>query len=110
LETTNSGDLFCQFLYDEFVIPTSARNIFIFIAGTKVLLFSNPTDPSGRDHIGVRQSFDGGKTWTQAYIVDPGPSAYSDIVALPSDHIGIIYEAANNIEFVSFGYNLIPVK
>ena len=79
-------------------------------AGTKVLLFSNPTDPGGRDHIGVRQSFDGGKTWTQAYIVDPGASAYSDIVALPNGHIGIIYEAANNLEFVSFGYNLIPVN
>jgi len=78
-------------------------------AGKQVLLFANPTSIYARDHIGVRQSFDGGKTWTGAYIVDPGPSAYSDIVALPNGHIGIIYEASTNIQFVSFSYNLIPL-
>ena len=79
-------------------------------AGAKVLLFANPTNTYTRSQIGVRQSFDGGKTWTQAYIVDPGTSAYSDIVALPNGHIGIIYEASNNIQFVSFSYSLIPVQ
>ncbi|MGZ3756781.1 MAG: sialidase family protein [Mucilaginibacter sp.] len=76
--------------------------------GKQVLLFVNPNDTNARDYLGVRQSFDGGKTWTRAYIVDQGASAYSDIVALPNGHIGVLYEATNNMQFVSFSYSLIP--
>ncbi|GAC1312091.1 MAG: sialidase family protein [Mucilaginibacter sp.] len=80
-------------------------------AGVKVLLFCNPTDIGSRSSLGVRQSFDDGKTWTSPLIVDGGYGAYSDIVALPDGHVGILYEANNylNIRFVSFKYASIPV-
>jgi len=75
-------------------------------AGKQVLLFANPTDTYARDYIGVRQSFDGGKTWTKAYIVDPGPSGYSDIVALPNGHITTPCKG-RMISNISAGYNAV---
>jgi len=81
--------------------------------GNKVLLFCNPVSPSfQRAMLGLRQSFTNGKTWTQAYVADNGAAAYSDIVALPNDHIGILYEANNygTITFISVKYSQIPTQ
>ncbi|OIR12228.1 sialidase precursor [mine drainage metagenome] len=82
------------------------------ISGQQILLFCNPTSIKDRSALGVRQSFDQGKTWTNPLLVDTGFSAYSDIVILPSGHLGIIYEADNytTIKFTSFNYGLIPVN
>jgi sialidase-1 len=79
-------------------------------SGKKVLLFSNPADSIARKRLGIRQSFDDGKTWSLPYVIDPGFSAYSDIVTFENGKIGIIYEADyyNKINFVLFDYNLIP--
>ncbi|MGH2645820.1 MAG: sialidase family protein, partial [Chitinophagaceae bacterium] len=82
-------------------------------AGKQILLFCNPVSPAyQRAMLGLRQSFDWGETWTQPYIADGGPAAYSDIVALPDDHIGILYEYNNYgaIRFLSVRYNQIPVQ
>lgn len=81
--------------------------------GNQVLLFSNPVSPDyTRNQLGIRQSFDWGKTWTKATVLDGGPAAYSDLVILPSGHIGVVYEAGNysSIKFISFQYDLIPLK
>lgn len=81
-------------------------------SGQQVLLFCNPTSIKDRSALGVRQSFDQGKTWTNPILVDTGFSAYSDIVILPSGHLGIMYEADNynTIKFTVFKYGLIPVN
>lgn len=82
-------------------------------AGKQVLLFCNPVSPTyTRSQMGIRQSFDWGKTWTAPVVVDGGPAAYSDIVALPGDHIGVLYEADNYncVRFLTFKYDRIPVQ
>lgn len=80
------------------------------VGGKQVLLFCNPVSTTARQNLGVRQSFDGGKTWTAPYIVNPGSAAYSDLVALPNGHIGVFYETGTVIQFVSFKYDLIPLQ
>src|SRR5262245_8039978 len=72
------------------------------------LLFSNPaTSTKGdRTHMTVRASFDEGVTWNSGYLVDAGPSAYSDLVKLSSGDVGLLYEEGNplysQISFTSF--------
>jgi sialidase-1 len=56
------------------------------------LIFSNPASKEARRNMTVRVSRDGGKSWPVAIPVDPGPSAYSCMAALPDGGIGLLYE------------------
>jgi sialidase-1 len=56
-----------------------------------VLLFSNPASLK-REKLTVRASFDGGNTWTLARQINAKGSAYSNLVSLPNDEIGDLYE------------------
>ncbi len=47
----------------------------------------------------VRRSRDGGETWPDAATVARGPSAYSDLVALPDSRIGVLFERGRRISF-----------
>ncbi len=56
------------------------------------LLFSNPASKTDRVKMTVRLSYDDGRTWPVARELHPGPSAYSNPVALPDGSIGCLYE------------------
>jgi len=64
-----------------------------------VLAFSNAADTTLRDHLTLRISNDEGKTWPVKQAVassgkgKEGYAAYSDIVLLPENKIGVLYEA-----------------
>jgi hypothetical protein len=62
-----------------------------------IILFSNPaTSTKGnRTRMTIRASFDEGQTWNGGFLVDAGPSAYSDMVKLSSGDIGLLYENGN---------------
>lgn len=77
-----------------------------------LLLFCNPTSTTTRSQLGLRQSFDWGKSWTAPFILSEGFGGYSDIVILPEWHIGVLYEADNykTIQFKSVQYDVIPQK
>jgi len=49
----------------------------------------------------VRVSYDEGKIWPVSKVVNPGRSAYSNLVALPDGMIGVLYERGD-IAFVTF--------
>jgi sialidase-1 len=69
-----------------------------------VLLFANPASlapipnaPTDRPHrvrqnLTVRASLDGGRTWPLARVVEPGPSAYSDLAVTADGQILCFYE------------------
>lgn len=59
------------------------------------LLFANPAHPKARLGMTVRLSFDGGKSWPQSRLVDPGPAAYSDLVDQQDGSVGLLYERGN---------------
>lgn len=61
-------------------------------SGSDVLLCSVPTGPR-RTHGTVYASFDGGLTWPVRKMVVPGTFAYSSLVQLHNDRIGLVYEA-----------------
>lgn len=56
------------------------------------LLFSNANSFGGRTNLAIRISYDEGQTWSEGKVLDPGPSAYSDMTICPDGSIGILYE------------------
>lgn len=70
------------------------------------LLFSNPADKK-RVRMTVRLSEDDGQTWPISRVLHEGPSAYSNLVALPDGQSGCLYErgqknASERISFARF--------
>jgi sialidase-1 len=61
--------------------------------GKSVLAFCNDDDHNNRDSLTLRISFDEGKTWKKKFLIEPKNTAYSDIVKLTKNTIGILYEA-----------------
>jgi sialidase-1 len=57
----------------------------------KRILFANPASEK-REKMTVRVSEDDGTTWKASQQIYPGPSAYSCLVALPNQTIGLLYE------------------
>jgi sialidase-1 len=75
--------------------------------GKMVLSSSNPADALKRDNLMIKISYDEGITWPKSMLVDkssPGYkgdwSAYSDLVLLNKNTIGILYERNNYSEIV----------
>ncbi len=64
----------------------------------RTIAFSNNADPERRDKLTLRISFDAGLTWTKNILVDAAPTptdsytAYSDIVLIDKNRIGVLYE------------------
>lgn len=59
------------------------------------LAFCNPANRGARVGLTVRISVDGGRTWPVSRLIDPGPSAYSDLVMIDDRHLGVLYERGN---------------
>ena len=62
------------------------------------LLFSNPASNEERTRMTVRVSYDEGKTWPVAKLVNAGPSAYSALGVLHDMTIGCLYECNKDDE------------
>jgi sialidase-1 len=54
-------------------------------------LFTNPPGP-GRRGLTLRLSYDEGRTWPLAKLIEPGTSEYSCLARLPDGSIGLMYE------------------
>lgn len=95
--------------------PTCQASLVSVKAGKKnVLLFSNPKSSSARDHMTIRASRDGGKTWNEGYEYDTRPCwGYSCIAMTDKDHVGILYEAphvSTESDLHGIGFIRIPLK
>jgi len=68
------------------------------------LLFSNPASQTERIKLTVRMSYDEGKTWPVAKLLNAGPSGYSCLTVLPDMKIGCLYERGerSSIDEVTF--------
>jgi sialidase-1 len=67
------------------------------------ILFSSPAG-QGRTHLTVRLSYDEGRTWPIGKLVYEGGAAYSNLIRLPGQRVGVLYEKNNyrTISLVSF--------
>jgi sialidase-1 len=74
-----------------------------------VLLFSGPADPGFRALMTVRRSRDGGTTWQVAHTVDGLPAAYSDLVRVDDESVGLLYETGDFSAYETITFRRIPV-
>ena len=67
------------------------------VLGKDILLFSNPNTTTGRNHITIKASLDGGLTWPTEYQVmldeDEG-WGYSCLTMIDRETVGILYESS----------------
>ena len=70
------------------------------------ILFASPAGAS-RSRMTVSLSYDEGKTWPVSKLVYAGGSAYSNLLVLPKDRIGLFYErdGYRSISFATFTLN-----
>ena len=71
--------------------------------GQGILLFSSPSDKK-RTGMMVRMSFDDGKTWPASKLIYKKGSAYSNLIKLSDDTVGLLYEkdGYSSITFATF--------
>jgi sialidase-1 len=62
--------------------------------GRHVLFFSNPNHRSQRKKMTVQMSLDDGKTWSRAILLDNDGGAYSSLVMVDDQTLGILYESS----------------
>ncbi|MGP3990359.1 sialidase family protein [Streptomyces sp. 3N207] len=74
-----------------------------------VLLFSAPSRPDTRYRMSVRASTDGGATWREAHAVDERRAAYSDLVRVDEDAVGLLYETGEGSAYETLTFRRIPV-
>lgn len=73
----------------------------------KELFFSNPASKDSRKMMTLRMSKDDGKTWSKNWLIHQGPSAYSDIVSLGKNQIGILYEGGVESPYEGIAFEVV---
>jgi len=62
--------------------------------GRAVLFFSNPHHKSRRQKMTLQMSLDDGKTWSRQVLLDKNGGAYSSLVMVNDQTVGILYESS----------------
>ncbi|QNI36829.1 sialidase family protein [Edaphobacter albus] len=85
------------FVAKELIDPACEGSMLSYRYGKRqVLLFSNASDQTQRINLTISASFDNGKTWPKRTVIEEGPAAYSDIVALKGKQLGVLWERGND--------------
>ncbi|MEU7855697.1 sialidase family protein [Nonomuraea sp. NPDC049141] len=74
-----------------------------------VLLFSAPGVPDARAVMTVRASTDGGVTWRAVHTVSGLPAAYSDLVRVDADTVGLLYETGDTSPYSTIAFRRVPI-
>lgn len=96
---------------DEALIePVCQASLIRFGKGkSSVLLFSNPA-ATKRVNMTVRLSRDDGRTWSHSKPIHPGPSAYSNLVELRGNAVGLLYERGEESPYERITFARFPLK
>lgn len=60
-----------------------------------IVIFSNPASKT-RDHLTLKISYDGAKTWEKSILLHEGPSSYSDLAYNQNGYVCVLYECGKN--------------
>ncbi len=87
----DGGSTFSPAAFDSRLIDPVCQGSLIRLENG-VLAFSNPAHTTKRENGTIRFSWDEGRTWPSATVIEPGSFQYSSMVALPENRVGILYE------------------
>lgn len=62
-----------------------------------LLIWVGPGATKSRRDLTARWSADEGQSWSAGQVIAAGPAAYSDVVALAKDRVGILFEAGKQL-------------
>jgi len=96
---------------DETLIePVCQASLIAFGKGRhRALLFSNPAS-TRRVNMTVKASRDEGKTWSASKTVHAGPAAYSNLVELKGNQVGLLYENGESGPYERITFARLPLK
>ncbi|MCB0777507.1 MAG: exo-alpha-sialidase [Chitinophagaceae bacterium] len=111
--SSNAGETWDTTYFDKKVPDPVCQGSILTIGkkkGKNILAFCNAADTGSRDNLTLRISYDNGITWKKIFLLAKNPApytdkrkdyvAYSDIVKLNKNVIGVLYEKENYSEIV----------
>ena len=109
----NHGDDFGGFTNDyELIEPICQASVLRYDYGEyenqDIVLFSNPASKT-RDHLTLKISCDGAKTWEKSILLYEGPSAYSDLAYNQKGEVCILYERGKNNPYESIVFSTLQI-
>ena len=99
------GQIHYDPVWHDTALTDSGVQASLIAAQPQCLIFANPAHSEARRQMTVRYSYDQGQSWPLSKVIDPGPSAYSDLVVQSDGEIGLLYEQGNHggIAYVTIG-------
>jgi sialidase-1 len=85
------------------ITTTVVQNSIVRLSATdrgdarNILIYSGPGHPKQRRDLTILASDDEGKSWHNRRLLHAGPAAYSDLVKLGGNRIGVLFEAGNKL-------------
>jgi sialidase-1 len=113
--SSDGGETFdAPFVAEPNITSPVVQNSLVRIAATdrgdkqNILVYSGPGHPKERRDLTILASTDDAKTWGRKTVIHFGPVAYSDLVNLDDEKIGVLYEAGKKlygeIVFATFSF------
>lgn len=79
------------------------------VDGQHLLFFSNAASAE-RTNMTVKVSFDDGTSWSRKIVIHEGPSAYSDLVFVGGQDVGVFYEGGEGRPYESLRFRKISLN
>jgi len=93
LSTSGGEQWDTEYFDSELITPVCQSSVLLFKGKqANALLYSGPNSRNQREKMTVKASFDKGQSWSLEKEVFAGTAAYSDLVQVDVDTIGLLYE------------------
>ena len=97
ISTTGGKQWDTEYFDTELISPVCQSSVLLFKGKQDtILLYSGPNSRTNREKMTVKGSLDSGKKWVLEKEIYSGTSAYSDLVQIDANTIGLFYERDNN--------------
>jgi sialidase-1 len=94
---------------DDLTCPVVEASV-LSVRDPDLLLFSAPGDPETRRGMEIRASVDDGDDWESVHTVDDKPAAYSDLVRIDDETIGLLYETGESSAYETITFRRVPLE
>ncbi len=109
--STDYGESWTNMYLDtRLVEPVCQGSLLSFPSGGKHhLFFSNPANTT-RTKMTIRYSENDAATWSKSYLVYEGSSAYSDLIKISDDEVGILFEGGKTSPYTGISFKVVPLS
>ncbi|MFF1702702.1 exo-alpha-sialidase [Streptomyces sp. NPDC058252] len=90
-------------------VPVVQASVLQLTGSSAPLLFSGPSVPTARQSMAIWRSTDGGVTFTKAKTLSSQRAAYSDLVQLGANRVGLLYETGATGTYDTIEFRRVPV-